>query len=211
MLGGCDPVRVDRAHLAGIGLAVPADQEALGDRARAVDLTLRDRRPAGPAGRLRHERERGHRRTREVVARLRVRDVDQRPQAELRTEQRQRRLHVDPRVGGVDGERVRLGRRQARLEAPVDEQAPHALERHRADQLLDVDPAVAQRAALAVGLCDPRLECIVVRRSTGGVSGDRRTKLLFTHLVFSLKRRAFAWLPQNAIEHQRRRAAGERS
>ena len=49
-------------------------------------------------------------------------------------------------------------RRQARLERLVDEQPPHLLERHVPDELLDVDAAVAQRAALAVGLCDLGLE-----------------------------------------------------
>ena len=49
---------------------------------------------------------------------------------------------------------MRLGRRQAGLERAVDEQAPDLLERHLADELLDVDAAVAQGAALAVGLGD---------------------------------------------------------
>ncbi len=53
---------------------------------------------------------------------------------------------------------VLLGRRQAGLGRLVDEQAPHLLERDRADELLDVDPAVAERAAVAVGLGDLRLE-----------------------------------------------------
>ena len=51
-------------------------------------------------------------------------------------------------------QRVRLGRRQARLERAVDEQAPDLLEGHLADEVLDVDAAVAQRAALLVGLGD---------------------------------------------------------
>ena len=49
MLGGRDPVGVDRLDVVGVGLAAPADQEALGDRRRLVDLALRDRRPAGAA------------------------------------------------------------------------------------------------------------------------------------------------------------------
>ena len=40
------------------------------------------------------------------------------------------------------------------LELAVDEQAPHLLERDLADELLDVDAAIAQRAALLVGLGD---------------------------------------------------------
>ena len=69
-------------------------------------------------------------------------------------EHRERRLHVDARVAGADGQRVRLGGRQAGLERAVDEQAPDLLEGHRADEVLDVDAAVAQRAALLVGLGD---------------------------------------------------------
>ena len=84
MLGGRDPVGVDRLDVVGVGLAAPADQEALGDRVGLVDLA-----PAGPAGgrapradcatkRQRHDRGAG-----EVVARLLVGDVDQRLEAPL--------------------------------------------------------------------------------------------------------------------------------
>ena len=48
--------------------------------------------------------------------------------------------------------------RKARVERPVDEQPPHLLERHLADEILDVDAAIAELAALLVGLCDLRLE-----------------------------------------------------
>jgi hypothetical protein len=40
----------------------------------------------------------------------------------------------------------------------VDEEAPHALERDAAGELAEVDAAVAQRAAVAVGLGDLRGE-----------------------------------------------------
>ena len=66
----------------------------------------------------------------------------------------ERGLHVDARIAGADRQRVRLGRRQPGLERAVHEQAPHLLERHLPDELLDVDPAVAQRAALLVRLGD---------------------------------------------------------
>jgi len=49
-----------------------ADEEALGDRRGLVDLLLRDRRGAGAARGLRHERQRHHRRARQVVPRLLV-------------------------------------------------------------------------------------------------------------------------------------------
>jgi hypothetical protein len=108
-----------------------------------------------------------------------------------------RGLQVDPWVGGADGQRVRLGGRQARLEPPVHKQAPHALERDRADELLDVDTAVAERAALPIGLGDTRVE--------------RHHAFESAHRALSLYRRALAWFPHSAIEHQRRAAAGERS
>ena len=50
------------------------------------------------------------------------------------------------------------GRRQPRLVLPVHEQAPDLLVRDVADEILDVDPAVAERAALLVGLGDLSVE-----------------------------------------------------
>ena len=73
-------------------------------------------------------------------------------------EHRQRGLEVRARVAGAHRQRVRLGGRHAGLEAAVHQQAPDLLERHAADELLDVDAAVAQRAALLVGLRDRRVE-----------------------------------------------------
>ena len=66
----------------------------------------------------------------------------------------QRRLHVDAGIARAHAQRVRLGRRQAGQQLAVDQQAPDLLERDVADQLLDVDAAVAQRAAGPVGLGD---------------------------------------------------------
>jgi len=56
VLGSRDPVGVDRLDVVGVGLAAPADEEALGDRARGVDDPLRHWRPTG-AARGRTERE----------------------------------------------------------------------------------------------------------------------------------------------------------
>jgi hypothetical protein len=53
---------------------------------------------------------------------------------------------------------VRLGRRQARLVLAIDQQPPDLLVRDVADQLLDVDAAVAKRATLPVRLGDRRVE-----------------------------------------------------
>ena len=44
VLGGGDPVGVDGLDVLWVGLAAPADHEALGDRAGLVDLALRDHR-----------------------------------------------------------------------------------------------------------------------------------------------------------------------
>ena len=52
----------------------------------------------------------------------------------------------------------RLGRRQRQVEVLVDEQAPDVLERIAADELFDVDAAIAEVAAVFVGLGDLRLE-----------------------------------------------------
>ena len=119
-----------------------------------VDLALRNRRLAGSARGLGDEGERHHGRPREVVARLLVGDVDQLAEAPLGREHRERGLHVDAGVARAHGERVRLGGGRPGLKRAVDEQAPHLLVGDGADEVLDVDAAVAQRAALAVGLGD---------------------------------------------------------
>ena len=158
VLGGGDPVGVDGLGVIGMGLAAPADEEALGQRGALVDLGLRHPRLAEAARALRDEAQRHDRRAGEVVARLLVGDVDQLLQAPLRGERGDRRLHVDARVTGADRQRVLLGRAEPGREAAVDEQAPDLLVGHRADEVLDVDAAVAQRAALLVGLGDLRRE-----------------------------------------------------
>ena len=160
MLGGRDPVGVDRLDVIGVGLAAPADQEALGDRRRLVDLALRHRRPAGAARGLRDERERHHGGAREVVAGLGVVDVDQRlaesphsgpsmaSAACVSTRgSPERTLSGCGSAGGSPGSSV-----------PSTSRPQTCSNGTRADQLLDVDAAVAQGAALAVGLGDLRRE-----------------------------------------------------
>ncbi len=98
---------------------------------------------------------------------------------------------------------MRLGGRQAGLERAVDQQPPHLLERRLADELLDVDAAVAQRAALAIGLGD-----------LGGEGDDTLEAgldLAHAATLAARWRRAFSTFPHARIEHQRRRAAWERS
>ena len=118
MLGGGDPVGVDRLDVIGVGLAAPADEEALGDRA----APRRPRAAAPAAGRRRAPTARRttapsptRGRGRRAPARRRCRSADCKPHSGA--EHRQRRLHVDARVAGAHGERVRLGGRQAGLEA----------------------------------------------------------------------------------------------
>src|SRR6202035_1089753 len=60
----------------------------------------------------------------------------------------------DPGIARANGQGVRFRRWQAGLEAPVHQQSPDLLVGDGADQVLDVDAAVAQRAALFVRLGD---------------------------------------------------------
>ncbi len=158
VLRGGDEVGVDRLHVLGVGLAAPAAHHALDDGLRLVDVLLRDHRLADAAGGLGHEGHRHDGDVREVLARGVVVDVEQGLQAPRGREHRDRRLHVDADVAGVDGDRERLGGRQAGVELVVDEQAPDVAEGDLADEVLDVDAAVAQDAAVPVGLGDLRLE-----------------------------------------------------
>ena len=73
-------------------------------------------------------------------------------------EHRERRLQVDARVPRANRERVRLGRREAGLVAAVHQEAPDLLERNVPDEVLDVDAAVTEGAALLVRLGDFGLE-----------------------------------------------------
>ncbi len=160
VLGRADPVRVERGHVPGIGLAAPLEQEALGgDLApfhhRAVD---RPRVAVAETRRLRSDGEHQGGDASEVLARLVVGDVDQLVERPVRTEARRHRLQVGRRVACQVGCGVRLRRRQPGLRRLVHEEAPHLLEVHVADELLDVDAAVAERSTVAIGLRDLRLE-----------------------------------------------------
>ena len=158
VLGGRAPVGVDRLDVLGVGLALPADQEPLGEGVALVDLALRHDRLAQAAGGLGGVRQHHHRDPAQVVAGLLVGDVVGLPHAERRREHRDGGLHVDADVAGVDRDVVRLGRRQAGVVGAVDQQAPDVLERDAPDDVLDVDAAVAQRGPFLVGLGDLGLE-----------------------------------------------------
>ena len=157
VLGGRDPVGVERLDGARVGLAAPADQELRGGVLALLDLGLGHRRLLAARG-LGDDRQRRGREAREVVARLLVVDVDELLHVPHRAERRERRLQVGrhgaARLLQVD----RLGRRQRRVDVLVDEQAPDVLERVAADELLDVDAAIAKGATVLVGFGDLGLE-----------------------------------------------------
>ena len=160
MLGRADPVGVDRAHVLGIRLAAPLEQEALGGRFALLDDLRRD--PIGVAAgdpeRLRRNREQCRREPAEILAGDVIGDVDELAEIPVGTERGGDRLQVGRRVARQAGVLARLGDRQPGLEALVHEQSPDLLEGAAADELLDVDAAVAERPALAIGLRDLRLE-----------------------------------------------------
>ena len=158
MLGGRRPVGVDGGDVAGVGLAAPADHEPLDDRGGLVDPLLRDGGDADAAGGLRDVGQRHDGGPGELLAGLLVGDVQQRAVAPDGGEHRQRGLHVDPDVTGVHRDRERLGRGQAGAELAVDQQRPDVAEGHLADEVLDVDAAVAEGTAVLVRFGDLGLE-----------------------------------------------------
>ena len=87
-----------------------------------------------------------------VAVRLVVGDVDQLAEAPHPGEPGRSDLQVGGRISGEIGRDVRLDRNEAGLGLVVDEQAPDLLERDRPDEVFDVDPAVANRAAVAIRL-----------------------------------------------------------
>ncbi len=158
VLGGGHPVGVDSLGVLGVRLAAPADHEPLDHGGGPVHLTLRDHRPVHPAGGLRDEGQRHHRGPGEVLAGGVGVDVEQRAEAPDRGQLGECALHVHPDVAGVHRQRERFGGGQAGVELVVHQQPPHVAEAHPADEILDVDPPVAQRAPGPVGLGDLCLE-----------------------------------------------------
>ncbi|CAB4892687.1 unannotated protein [freshwater metagenome] len=141
--------------MSGVGLALPADHEALGHGGRLIDAALGHSGLVDPASGLRDVGQRHHRGAGQVVAGGAVVDVEYRLIPPDRSEHRQACLHVDADVTGVDGQGERLGRWQAAAEFPVDQQRPHIAEGDAlCNQFLDVDSAVTQCAAVLVGLGD---------------------------------------------------------
>ena len=105
------PVGVDRLDVLGVGLALPADQELLGQRRALVDPLLRDDGLVQAARRLRGVRQDHDGDPADVLAGLLVADVVGLAEAEGRREHRDRGLDVDPDVAGVHRQVVGLGGR----------------------------------------------------------------------------------------------------
>ena len=142
-----------------VGLAAPADQELRGRVLALRDLGVRHRAAAVAARRLRDDRERRRREPGQIVARLLGVDVDELLRAPTSAPSVARpacRSAGTEPLGSCSSIRSAGGMR--RVDVLVDEQAPDVLERVTADELLDVDAAIAKRAAVLVGLRDLRLE-----------------------------------------------------
>ena len=141
MLGRADPVRVDRLHVARVGLATPAEEELLGGRLPLRDDVVRDRIgvPVREPRRARDDPHHLRGEPREVVARLLVGDLVQLAELPLPRQPRRLGLEVGRRVARQASRLVRLWLGHHGVEVVVDEQPPHVLVRVVADELLDVD------------------------------------------------------------------------
>src|SRR4051794_2047005 len=157
VLGGANPICVDRARMLLVHLAPPREEEALGRSLACHDRVLGHRRQVGAARRLRDDRERRSREAAEVLLRPVVVDVDELAEIPAAAQARERRLQVADVVPRALLEvAVRCG--EPWLERLVDEPAPDLFERDMVDEVLDVDAAIPELAALLVGLGDFRLE-----------------------------------------------------
>ena len=158
VLGRRDPVGVDRPHMtagrprlaSGGGSARPPSPPSRRPR--------RATRSRPPRRRLGDDRDHRGREPREVVARLAVVMSMScfRPHwpASAAVAAWRSAIALPVCAGRLDV----LGARHPGVEAVVDEEAPDLLVGDVADELLDVDSAVAERAAFLVGLGDLRLE-----------------------------------------------------
>ncbi|MDF2754047.1 MAG: hypothetical protein K0S82_2430, partial [Gaiellaceae bacterium] len=159
MLGRADPVGVDRLHVIRVRLAAPAQEEPLGCGIALRDDVVGRRLPSvadgrGPRDDLHHLR--GD--AREVGPGLVVRDLVQLAEAPVAREAGRLGLEVGRRVAGDRGRFVGLRLRHLRVQVVVDQQAPHVLVGVLADQLFDVDAAIAELPTLAIRLGNLRLD-----------------------------------------------------
>jgi hypothetical protein len=123
-----------------------------------VHRPLRHHRQPHAAGGLRYERQCHHRGAGKIFPGLLVADVEQLMQPPGRGQHGQSTLHIDPDIAGVHRDRIGLGRRQPGREGVVHQQAPDMPVGDMASQLLDVHPAVPERAAFLIWLGDFGLE-----------------------------------------------------
>ena len=159
MLGGADPVRVDRLDVVRICLAAPAQQELLRCRLALRDDVVGRRLAAlGDCRGARHDPHHLSRQSSEVVAGLLVVDVDELLKPPLAREVGNLGLQVGGSVARQPLRDVRLGVRHPRVDVVVDQQPPDVLVGVAADELLDVVAAVTERAALPIGCGDRRLD-----------------------------------------------------
>nr|BFE76890.1 hypothetical protein GCM10020092_101910 [Actinoplanes digitatis] len=108
----------------------------------------------GAARALRDQPEQRRGGARQVGAGLRVVDVDDRAEAPLRCHGGDGGLYVGADVARAHGQGDGLLGQQRGAEVPVHEQAPDVGIGHPADELLDVDTAIAQGATVTIGLRD---------------------------------------------------------
>ena len=128
MLGGADPVGVDRLHMVLVGLAAPAEQELLGCRPPLRHHVVRCRRSTVVNGcRLRNDRHHLSREPGQIVPGLLVVDVDHLLQAPHARKASGLGLKVGRSVAAQARGLVRLGVGHPRHEAPVHEQSPNLL------------------------------------------------------------------------------------
>ncbi len=109
-------------------------------------------------GRARHDPHHLRGQPAEVVASLLVVDVDELLELPLTRKVRDLGLEIGGRVPGQALGHVRLGVGHLRVDVVVDEQPPHVLVGVAADELLDIDASIAERAALPIGGGDRRLD-----------------------------------------------------
>src|SRR4029079_1256512 len=117
----------------------------------------RHRRCVRAARRLRDDRERCRGEPAEILFRLLVVDVDELAELPLTAERREARLEVTDVAAGAPLE-IDVLVRKAGMERLVDEETPYLLERDVPDEIFDVDTAIAEHAAVLVGLGDLGLE-----------------------------------------------------
>ena len=160
MLGRADPVRVDRLDVTRVGLASPAKEELLRRGLPACDDLVRNGvgLPVGEPGRAGDDGHHLRREPAEILARLLVGDLVELAELPLAGKPRRLRLEVGRCIACQPDRLVRLRIRHLRVDVVVDEQAPHVLVGDLPDERLDVDTAIAERAALAIRLHDLGLD-----------------------------------------------------